>query len=51
MTSREVKIIVLSTEDLDASIAFYTDTLGFPLRSASARRIAASTACRASSLR
>lgn len=32
MTSREVKMIVLSTENLDESIAFYTETLGFPLK-------------------
>ena len=32
MTERQVKMIVLSTEDLDESIAFYTETLGFPLK-------------------
>ena len=32
MTERQVKMVVLSTEDLDASIKFYTETLGFPLK-------------------
>ena len=32
MPTREVKMIVLSTEDLDESIRFYTQTLGFPLK-------------------
>ncbi|WDH79002.1 VOC family protein [Microbacterium esteraromaticum] len=32
MTTREVKMIVLSTENLDESLAFYTETLGFPLK-------------------
>ncbi|MGV9193938.1 VOC family protein [Microbacterium lacticum] len=32
MTSHQVKMIVLSTEDLDESIRFYTETLGFPLK-------------------
>ena len=32
MSDHEVKMIVLSTDNLDESIAFYTDTLGFPLK-------------------
>ncbi|WP_396655541.1 VOC family protein [Microbacterium sp.] len=32
MSTREVKMIVLSTDDLDESIRFYTETLGFPLK-------------------
>lgn len=28
----QVKMIVLSTDDLDESIRFYTETLGFPLK-------------------
>lgn len=32
MTERQVKMIVLSTEDIEASIKFYTETLGFPLK-------------------
>lgn len=28
----QVRMVVLSTEDLDASIKFYTETLGFPLK-------------------
>ncbi len=32
MTSHQVKMIVLSTDDLDESIRFYTETLGFPLK-------------------
>lgn len=32
MAENQVKMIVLSTEDLDASIEFYTQTLGFPLK-------------------
>ena len=32
MTEREVKMIVLSTEDLERSIRFYTETLAFPLK-------------------
>lgn len=32
MPENQVRMIVLSTEDLDASIAFYTETLGFPLK-------------------
>lgn len=32
MADHDVRMIVLSTEDLDASIAFYTETLGMPLK-------------------
>ncbi|WP_066912976.1 VOC family protein [Millisia brevis] len=32
MSKHEVKMIVLSTDDLDESIAFYTETLGLPLK-------------------
>lgn len=32
MTTRQVKMVVLSTENLDESIKFYTETLGFPLK-------------------
>lgn len=32
MSEHEVKMIILSTDDLDASIAFYGDTLGLPLK-------------------
>jgi len=32
MTENAVRMVVLATEDLDASIAFYTETLGFPLK-------------------
>ncbi|ALJ22295.1 VOC family protein [Microbacterium sp. No. 7] len=32
MPENQVRMIVLSTDDLDASIAFYTGTLGFPLK-------------------
>lgn len=32
MTQRQVKMIVLSTDDLEESIAFYRDTLGFPVK-------------------
>ncbi|WP_298228929.1 VOC family protein [Gryllotalpicola sp.] len=32
MSDAQVKMIVLSTEDLDESIKFYTETLGFPLK-------------------
>ena len=32
MTENQVKMIVLSTDDLEASIEFYTQTLGFPLK-------------------
>lgn len=30
--ANQVRMIVLSTEDLDESIAFYTEKLGFPLK-------------------
>ncbi|HYF73802.1 MAG TPA: VOC family protein [Nocardioides sp.] len=32
MSDHEVRQIVLTTEDLDASIRFYTETLGFTLK-------------------
>lgn len=32
MSDNQVKMIILSTEDLEASITFYTETLGFPLK-------------------
>lgn len=32
MSDYEVKMIVLSTDDLDESIKFYTETLGMPLK-------------------
>jgi len=32
MSEQQVRMIVLSTDDLDESIAFYTETLGFPLK-------------------
>jgi len=32
MAEHQVRMIVLSTEDLEASIRFYTETLGFPLK-------------------
>ncbi|MFC0314088.1 VOC family protein [Gordonia phosphorivorans] len=32
MTQNDVKMIMLSTEDLDSSIDFYTQTLGFALK-------------------
>jgi predicted enzyme related to lactoylglutathione lyase len=32
MTEHEVRMIVLSTDDLDASIRFYSETLGMPLK-------------------
>ncbi len=32
MSDFEVRQVVLSTDDLDASIGFYTDTLGFALK-------------------
>lgn len=32
MSENQVKMIVLSTENLDESIAFYTEQLGFPLK-------------------
>ncbi|MFD1815499.1 VOC family protein [Rhodococcus gannanensis] len=32
MSDHEVKMIILSTDNLDESIAFYTETLGLPLK-------------------
>lgn len=32
MSDYDVRMIVLSTDDLDGSIAFYSDTLGMPLK-------------------
>jgi len=32
VSGHEVKMIVLSTDDLDESIRFYTETLGMPLK-------------------
>jgi len=32
MSERQVKMVVLSTDDLEESIKFYTETLGFPLK-------------------
>ena len=32
MSGHEVKMIILSTDDLDASINFYSDTLGMPVK-------------------
>lgn len=32
MSTHEVKMIILSTDDLDESIRFYSDTLGLPLK-------------------
>lgn len=32
MSENAVRMVVLSTDDLDASIEFYTKTLGFPLK-------------------
>jgi len=32
MGENQVKMIVLSTDDLEESIKFYTETLGFPLK-------------------
>lgn len=32
MSDLQVRMIVLSTDDLEASITFYTETLGFPLK-------------------
>lgn len=34
MTERQphVRMVILSTDDLDASVKFYSDTLGFPLK-------------------
>jgi len=32
MSEQQVRMIVLSTDDLDESIKFYSETLGFPLK-------------------
>jgi catechol 2,3-dioxygenase-like lactoylglutathione lyase family enzyme len=32
MSDKQVRMVVLSTDNLDESIKFYTETLGFPLR-------------------
>lgn len=32
MSAHQIRMVVLSTEDLEASIRFYTETLGFPLK-------------------
>ncbi|WP_055751754.1 VOC family protein [Frankia sp. AvcI1] len=32
MSEQQVRMIVLSTDDLEESIKFYTETLGFPLK-------------------
>jgi predicted enzyme related to lactoylglutathione lyase len=32
MSEQQVRMIVLSTDDLEGSIKFYTETLGFPLK-------------------
>ncbi|MGB6057324.1 MAG: VOC family protein [Microthrixaceae bacterium] len=32
MTEYDVRMVVLSTDDLDESISFYTETLGMPLK-------------------
>ena len=32
MTENAVRMVVLTTDDLDASIQFYAETLGFPLK-------------------
>jgi lactoylglutathione lyase len=32
MSDQQVRMIVLSTDDLEESIKFYTETLGFPLK-------------------
>lgn len=32
MSDNQVKMIILSTDDLEESIKFYTETLGFPLK-------------------
>lgn len=32
MTDHDVRMILLSTDDLDASVEFYTGTLGMPLK-------------------
>ncbi|MEI2776121.1 MAG: VOC family protein [Tetrasphaera sp.] len=32
MADHDIRMIIMSTDDLDASIAFYTGALGFPLK-------------------
>ena len=32
MTENAIRMVVLTTDDLDASIQFYAETLGFPLK-------------------
>ena len=32
MSNNQVKMVILSTDDLEESIKFYTETLGFPLK-------------------
>jgi lactoylglutathione lyase len=32
MSDQQVRMIVLSTDNLEESIKFYTETLGFPLK-------------------
>ncbi len=32
MSDQQVRMVILSTDDLDESISFYTETLGFPLK-------------------
>lgn len=32
MTEQQVRMVVLSTDDMDESIRFYSETLGFPLK-------------------
>ena len=32
MSNHDVRMVVLSTDDLDSSIAFYSETLGMPLK-------------------
>jgi catechol 2,3-dioxygenase-like lactoylglutathione lyase family enzyme len=32
MSDKQVRMVVLSTDNLDESIKFYTETLGFPLK-------------------
>ena len=32
MSNPQVRMVILSTDDLEESIKFYTETLGFPLK-------------------
>jgi len=41
MVEYAVRMVVLSTDDLDESISFYTETLGFPLKFRDGNRFAA----------